>query len=153
MYSLGYLSLGRSAATAMFGSLRLILIVPLNEMHRAVFVAALGRTVQNHQRTDPFFNATGIAGIGVIDRTVFILIEGAHAGQLIEGILRRKLVKIIEHPIVFEFILREGDVIIEIEITAFRRNPWEVPTHSLLVGFKLCPRSARNGNKRDIVIV
>lgn len=88
-------------------------------MHRAIFIPTLGRAVEDHQSADPFFDTAGITGIGVIDRTAFILVESAHAGQLIESIFCCQLVEVVENAIVLELILCKGDVIIEIEIAAF----------------------------------
>src|SRR5690606_8571261 len=96
----------------------LIFVMALDEAQRAGLVATLRRPVEDHQRREDFLAAAGIVRIGMVDSARLVADEGAHAGQLVMGLLARQWTKIIKDLAALKFLGGEGDVIIEIEIAA-----------------------------------
>src|SRR3546814_7998581 len=65
--------------------LALVFVVAPHPIHGAGFVAAHRHDIENHVGAEHFFAATAIAGIGVEDVAVDVLVEHAAAGQLLDS--------------------------------------------------------------------
>ena len=87
----------------------------------------------------------------MVNRAVAVLVEDAGARQLIHpgiGLLR----EIVEDDPLARAV-REGDVIVEVEIAGGRGDPAKLPAHPLPVGFELGDRPARDRDEADVVML
>ncbi|MNL11465.1 hypothetical protein D3C87_1323030 [compost metagenome] len=72
---------------------------------------------------------------------------------LVGDLARRHLAIIVFDGTGCPLLIREGDVVIVVEIITKGRDPGEIPAHALAIGLDLCERCAGDGNPGDIVIV
>jgi hypothetical protein len=102
---------------------------------RAVLVAAFGREVEIHVRTQHLFVSPAVAGICMKDVAVLVLVENADAGELLDR-GRDHLVVVVDLAS-RDVLVAERNMIVEVEVALIRGDPIEALAHTLLVCFKV----------------
>src|SRR5713101_3034398 len=121
----------------------IVLIVALHPISKVVIgtrlVAALRRQVEKHVGAQPTLVSARISGIGMKHDAALILEEHAHPGGFAFG-LRLPQFEVVIGGALRQVVLREGHLVVAIEIAAERRDPFETPAHAFLIGFDLRQR-------------
>jgi hypothetical protein len=107
-----------------------------------------GTQIENVVRADQDVEPARVGRIGVEDRTVPILVERADAG----GFLAREIshLVVVVNLALGRFILREGHVMIAVEVPSVGGHPPEAPAHALPEGLKLGKGRSRDDDHGDV---
>ena len=99
---------------------------------------------------DQHVEAAAVARIGVEDFAVVVPVEYAGAGALFAG--KRRHFVIVHRLAAGLFLRRRRDVIVEVEVAAARRHPFEVPAHARFEFIDLRQRGARHDDERHVAL-
>src|SRR6266436_1270343 len=124
---------------------------PVHQVAVLCLVAPFGHDIEPAIDRQEHLAAARVGGIGVVKRSVIVLAEDADARELIyPGI--GPLLKVVEDAPLAGAV-REGDVIVEVEIAGGRGDPAKLPAYPLAVGFELLHWSARDRDETDVVML
>src|ERR1700728_1079330 len=127
-----------------------VMAYPRHGEVQSVLVAALGGDVEEVVRADENIEAAAIARIGVENVAGRAPAERAGAGPLLAG---EFLLLIIIHCDPGGFLLRRRrHVIVEVEIAAEGRHPFEMPSHAALEFLDLPERRPGDDDEGDVTL-
>ena len=129
-----------------------ILVVPLHPFHDLVLVAAFRREVEVVVDAEHDVAAARVRRIGVEDVAVFVLVEDADAGQLVEAVLLVDPFIIVVELARSHLLVGERHMVVEVEVASVGRGEIELPAHALPVGLEVGKLAARDRDERDVVI-
>ena len=104
---------GLRRAGLILGSVRVLVVTP-HPVHGSALVAAFRRDIEEHVGPKHLLAAAPVAGIGVEDVAVGVLVEHAVTGELVEPLIGQLVV--VEDLAFREVFLGERDVKVVVEV-------------------------------------
>src|SRR5579883_334674 len=122
---------------------------PGHRESEAVFIAALGNEIEELVRSDQALETTGVRGVGVENIAGFVPVKDADARRLLGA---EALPAIVVFHLAGEFLRREVNAEIALEVVPERRDPVEAPAHALPECLDAPHRRAGHGGEGHVAV-